>query len=101
MSSGFFTEQHIPITWASLPPPQRCPTLAEEVWAAVKLWYKERGLPVPVNDASVCLKAIADEKKPAPPPVETPSKPSYGSGSFWKAYWDKKKAAGWVPKKVK
>ena len=25
-------------------------------------------------------------------------KPAYGSQSFWKDYWDKKKANGWVPK---
>ncbi|NBU05927.1 MAG: hypothetical protein EBT39_06210 [Sphingobacteriia bacterium] len=25
-------------------------------------------------------------------------KPAHGSPEFWKAYWDKKKANGWVPK---
>ena len=30
--------------------------------------------------------------------VETPVKASYGSQGFWKDYWAKKKAAGWVPK---
>lgn len=30
------------------------------------------------------------------------AKPSHGSPEFWKAYWEKKKANGWVPKsKVK
>jgi len=32
--------------------------------------------------------------------LETPStdKPAYGSKEFWKAHWEKKKAAGWAPK---
>jgi hypothetical protein len=30
--------------------------------------------------------------------VQAP-KASYGSPEFWKDYWAKKKAAGWVPKK--
>lgn len=32
--------------------------------------------------------------------LETPStdKPAYGSKEFWKAHWEKKKAAGWTPK---
>ena len=34
------------------------------------------------------------EAAPAAPP-----KASYGSPEFWKDYWAKKKAAGWVPKK--
>lgn len=33
-------------------------------------------------------------------PVENVSKGSYGSSDFWKQYWAKKKAAGWVPKKL-
>jgi hypothetical protein len=31
--------------------------------------------------------------------VVAPAKASYGSPEFWKDYWAKKKAAGWVPKK--
>jgi hypothetical protein len=35
--------------------------------------------------------------------LETPStdKPVYGSKEFWKAHWEKKKAAGWEPKAPK
>jgi len=31
-------------------------------------------------------------------PQVTVVKPVHGSPEFWKAYWDKKKANGWVPK---
>lgn len=30
--------------------------------------------------------------------VVKPVNPTHGSPEFWKAYWDKKKANGWVPK---
>jgi hypothetical protein len=33
--------------------------------------------------------------------VEVVVKASYGSQGFWKDYWAKKKAGGWVPKKPK
>jgi len=38
--------------------------------------------------------AILKEK----PQVTPISKPAHGSPEFWKAYWEKKKANGWVPK---
>lgn len=44
--------------------------------------------------------AIADYKKKIDSYgiVEVVIKSSYGSQGFWKDYWAKKKAAGWVPK---
>ena len=33
--------------------------------------------------------------------VQAAPKSSYGSPEFWKDYWAKKKAAGWVPKEKK
>jgi hypothetical protein len=80
---------------------------SEEVFEEVKLWYKNLGQPVPLEDAKWCLAEIAAEKKEAaafqemlknPPPVEAP-KPSYGTPEFWKQYWAKKRAAGFVSKK--
>ena len=32
------------------------------------------------------------------PQVTVVTRPVHGSPEFWKAYWDKKKANGWVPK---
>jgi len=32
------------------------------------------------------------------PQVTVVTRPAHGSPEFWKAYWDKKKANGWVPK---
>jgi hypothetical protein len=32
------------------------------------------------------------------PQVTLVTRPVHGSPEFWKAYWDKKKANGWVPK---
>ena len=42
--------------------------------------------------------AIADYKKKVDSYGIIEVKPSYGSQGFWKDYWAKKKAAGWVPK---
>jgi hypothetical protein len=37
-----------------------------------------------------------------PPELIPPEpKPTYGSSSFWKEHWAKKKAKGWVPKATK
>jgi len=46
------------------------------------------------------LKGIAacDAALKEKPQVEKVGSPAHGSPEFWKAYWDKKKANGWVPK---
>jgi hypothetical protein len=36
--------------------------------------------------------------KESPQMTTVTQKPVHGSPEFWKAYWDKKKANGWVPK---
>lgn len=87
-------------------------TLAEEVWELVQEAYKLQGKGVPASEAKICLAEIAKEKKEKKElaeklqkeameaPLNAPvGKPEYGSPEFWKAYWEKKRAAGWVPKK--
>lgn len=107
MPSGVLESSFGNIIWtypdASEEPPKptfiykKQPTFAEEIWISVKQYYRERGEPVPIADANACLRAIAEEKKPKPEPI-TDSKPSYSSGTFWKKYWAKKRASGWIPK---
>jgi hypothetical protein len=77
-------------------------THAQEVWLLVKDWYKEKGLPVPLEEANACLRGIAQEKKEFAAfqaSLKEPPPKKYYNGIDWKAYWDKKKAKGWVPKK--
>ena len=81
---------------------KRPPTFAEEVWISVKQYYREKGEPIPIADANICLRAIMEEKKPKPEPEpQHISKPTYSSGTYWKKYWDKKRANGWVPKSAR
>ena len=42
-------------------------------------------------------KKIIDSSGIVEAPPAAPPKASYGSPEFWKDYWAKKKAAGWVP----
>ena len=67
-------------------------TPCEEIFEAVKLYYKEQGRGVPVADAKACLDMIKEEKKPKPEEPYTPPKPIYGTPEFWKEHWAKKKA---------
>jgi hypothetical protein len=73
-------------------------TPAEEIFESVKEFYRLKGQPVPPSDIEDCLYFIKEEANPKPPETFAPSKPTYGSPEFWKAHWEKKKAAGWVPK---
>lgn len=75
------------------------PRLAEEIWQSVREWYKERGQNVPIDEAKICLKWIAEEKMDLYVPSSSAPSKRYISGVDWKAYWAKKKAKGWVPKK--
>jgi hypothetical protein len=87
-------------------------TLAEEVWELVQEAYRLQGKGVPPAEAKILLAEIKKEKQEqketaerlvkeaANAPLNAPvGKPEYGSPEFWKAYWEKKRAAGWVPKK--
>ena len=95
-----------------LPPPDDpIPvTIAQETLANVKEWYRLLGKPVPKEDMDACLLMLTEEKEEAERttkqleewiknPVISPIKPEYGSPEFWKDYWAKKKAAGFVSKK--
>jgi hypothetical protein len=83
------------------------PTLAEDVWKQVQQWYRTAGKPIPKEEAAACLQDIAAEKAAiaaipaslAAAAATTTYAPAHGSPEFWKAYWAKKRAAGWVPKK--
>ena len=46
-----------------------------------------------LSDIAKCDAILA-----ANPELKPVTKATYGSDSFWKDYWAKKKAAGWVPK---
>jgi hypothetical protein len=81
-------------------------THAEYVYASVREWYKTKGLDVPKEDVSACKLYIKEEmeekarfeeslKNSTPLCEATATSPS----SYWKDYWDKKKAAGYVTKK--
>ncbi len=80
-------------------------TLAQEVEVAVKEWYAALGKPVPKEDQAWVAQYYTDEQEEqkqfeqelATP--EPPAKPSFGSPEYWKDYWAKKKAAGYVTKK--
>jgi len=120
MPSGFLYLDGSPIPWSyydnvheetiqSNIKPKKVPTFAEEIWISVREWYAEKGVGVPINEANECLRDIAKEKadlvtywesiKEAQKAQQVP--PKRISGVDWKAYWDKKKAKGWVPKKLK
>lgn len=82
-------------------------TLAEEVLDSVIEWYESRGQAVPKEDMEACeamLKEEKEEKKQFQEMLEGPhepvkEKPSFGSPEYWKDYWEKKKASGYVTKK--
>jgi hypothetical protein len=44
------------------------------------------------------IKACDAILKESPQVTVVTQKPVHGSPEFWKAYWEKKKANGWVPK---
>jgi len=110
-----------PLTWAPNPEPlekmvirtyKAPPTPAEDVWKQVQQWYHDRGQPIPAEEAIACRKEIVAEKAAMKASAEAlevakveaaaaPTKPLFGSGEYWKDYWAKKRAAGWVPKKDK
>jgi len=111
----------ITLTWTPNPEPlekmvlgpyKDPPTPAEDVWKQVQQWYRDRGQAVPSEEAIACRKEIVNEKAAMKAAVEelevakveaaaAPTKPLFGSGEYWKDYWAKKRAAGWVPKKEK
>ena len=86
-------------------------TIAQETLANVKEWYRIQGKPVPKEDMDACLLMLKEEQEEADritkqlqewaenPPPPSPIKAEYGSPEFWKDYWAKKKAAGFVSKK--
>ena len=82
-------------------------TLAEEVMDSVIEWYESNGQAVPKEDMEACeamLKEEQEEKKRFQEMLEGPhepvkEKPSFGSPEYWKDYWEKKKASGYVTKK--
>ena len=87
-------------------------TPANQVWKDVQKWYSNKGEGVPMDEANACLKAIKEEKAQLEADaaalaaaqaeaVKNPTKPKaeYGTPDFWKDYWAKKKAAGFVSKK--
>jgi len=80
-------------------------TQAEYIFASVIEWYRVRGEEIPDEDLNWCeeyLKQEAEEKIKSNELLNTPlppEKPSFGSGDYWKDYWAKKKAAGYVTKK--
>jgi spore germination protein GerM len=97
-------------------------TLAEEVFENVKQWYKEKKLPVPTDEYEACQELIRYEKEHLTPfsiestEESTNEQPTEQSTTeqlkhesqqhvddpkkqFWKDYWAKKKAAGYVTKK--
>jgi hypothetical protein len=85
----------------------KVPTVAEEIWISVREWYRERGENVPLDEATACLRDIANEKKEliafwasitAYRASGSSQSPKRLTGVDWKAYWDKKKAKGWVKK---
>jgi len=96
-----------------LPPPDDpIPvTIAQEVLYSVKEWYRLKGVPVPKEDMDACLLMLKEEQEEAErvqkqlqewvenPPPSSPIKAEYGSPEFWKDYWAKKKAAGFISKK--
>ena len=79
---------------------KRSPTPAEEVMALVQEYYKALGKGVPTVDMMACLEMIKQEKKDVAAEEARPfvAKPEFGSAEFWKNYWAKKRAKGWVPK---
>jgi len=87
---------------------RREPTEAEEVWNLVQEFYKAQGRSIPAADATACLKAINEEKKPKTPPPEREKtvedhlgpRPMWGDPLFWE-YWRKAKALGFTNEKKK
>jgi len=91
------------------PPVEPVLSDARSVWKEVQEWYKARGQGVPADESRECMRAITAEKAAAAawaielekmaslPPA--PQKAAYGTPEFWKDYWAKKKAAGYVSKK--
>jgi len=89
------------------PTPSLHLTQAQEVYASVIEWYKNRNEIVPKEDIDACEQMIREEKEemkrneefmanPPPPVIQAPT---FGSNDYWKDYWAKKKAAGYVTKK--
>lgn len=74
-------------------------TEAEYIFASVIEWYKTKGQEIPENDIEWCKEyiRIEREEKVVEEASAKPEKPS--SDSYWKDYWAKKKAAGYVTKK--
>lgn len=105
--------KHVQMTWSTFEEraesgwstPEGCtPTAVDEIALAVKEWYTGLGQVIPESDQEFLAVYRAEEEKeferwdkilkgeikeaPLPPP-----KPEYGTPEFWKAYWQKKKAA--------
>jgi hypothetical protein len=78
-------------------------TQAQFIFASVIEWYKAKGEDVPEDDIKWCKEYIREELEEKNKQVEeeptVTEKPSFGSGDYWKDYWAKKKAAGYVTKK--
>lgn len=80
-------------------------TEAEYIFASVIEWYRVRGIEIPEEDINWCEEYIKQELEEKERHIQLlntplpPEKPSFGSGDYWKDYWAKKKAAGYVTKK--
>lgn len=88
-------------------------TLCQEILTEVELWYLSRSMTVPPEEYKQLLDDIKAEKKESeatlkeflstlekPTPVETETPSEDPKKDFWKQYWAKKKAEGYVTKKM-
>jgi prenyltransferase beta subunit len=91
-------------------------TLCQEVLTEVETWYHSRSMTVPPEEYQQLIKDIETEKQQSeailkdylqsidkPSPVEYQS--TFGTvvdskADYWKQYWAKKKAEGYVTKKM-
>jgi len=78
--------------WKPMPSP------AKEIYDEVITYYRARGQDVPPEDVKACIEMIKAEKVAVADEIVPPPKPAYGTPEFWKAHWEKKKAARWKPK---
>ena len=102
------------VTWTKLPPGPpaapfskgtSCTSQTDDIEEAVREWYENQCKPVPSTDSewitifrSMELAERAQWEKECGEPSQ-PVKATFGSPDYWKDYWAKKKAAGYVTKK--
>jgi hypothetical protein len=79
-------------------------TQAEYIYASVREWYRSKGINVPKEDIETCklyIKEELEEKARFEESLKNPAPvvDAVSANSYWKDYWEKKKAAGYVTKK--